>query len=162
MASVSSQGAATAVRSGEGYRVNAEASTTLPLEGQLTAPHLIGLLDGCPGTIRTNSQNLNVRVGPGTNTTVFGNMFNGAQVRVMAQSESQNWLRIQFLSGFGWISADLVEHTCEALITRPNTSFEINVGLFNISPIELAFLQPFYGAPEDDLWLYRTLIESGD
>ncbi|NWF67564.1 MAG: SH3 domain-containing protein [Chloroflexi bacterium] len=122
------------------------------------AARLIGQLDGCPGSVRTTQDlNLNVRVGPGFASTVIGNLPPETEIRLMGVNASGNWYRVQALSGFAWVRSSLVETDCQNLPVLPGSTVENNVEVYDVQEFELAFLEPFFGAPEDNLWFYRSL-----
>jgi uncharacterized protein YraI len=111
------------------------------------------------GEVNTSGElNLNVRVGPGFNSGVIGNLPTDAVTRIMGISESGNWYRIQALTGFGWVRSSLVTTDCDTTPILPNNTVERNLEVRRVRPLELEFLIPFYGLPEDNLWFYRSVI----
>jgi hypothetical protein len=127
------------------------------IEPPLTAANLEGELFGCPGIIQTGGLNLNVRVAPGLESTVIGNIENKTQIQLMGVNAFDTWYRIQAFSGFGWVQKALVRTDCRDLPALPRGFSERNPGIRDVLPLELALLESFYGAPEDDLWFYLSL-----
>jgi len=151
------------VPAASGLRVNASGEVeAAEMESPFSAARLIGQLDGCPGVTQTVGElNVNVRVGPGFSFTVIGSIENGHEVRVMGINAAGTWYRIQAFSGFGWMQVPLVENTCTDLPVLPNNTIERNIGVWQVTQAELELLLPFYGAPEDDLWFYRSVVGEG-
>ncbi|MBL8166227.1 MAG: SH3 domain-containing protein [Anaerolineae bacterium] len=123
----------------------------------LTAANLEGELFGCPGIIQTGGLNLNVRVAPGLESTVIGNIANETPIQLMGVNAFDTWYRIQAFSGFGWVQKALVNTECQDLPVLPRGFSERNPGIRDVLPLELALLEPFYGPPEEDLWFYLSL-----
>ncbi len=149
------------VTAGEGIRAvpGGEPDIT-PLESPLNAARLVGLLDGCPGEMDTvNNLNVNVRFGSDLRQGVIGNIPNATPVSVMGVNLSGTWYRIQAFSGFGWVQQPLVANTCADLPILPDDQFERSIGIFEVLPLELALLEPFFGPPTSDLWFYRSIVE---
>ncbi|HLA42249.1 MAG TPA: hypothetical protein VJZ27_02370, partial [Aggregatilineales bacterium] len=68
------------------------------------------------------------------------------------------WYKIQFKSDFGWVLALAIDTACEDL---PQLSYDLTyiTGMEHVKAFEVEMLGPFYGAPENYLWFYRSLIE---
>jgi Bacterial SH3 domain len=159
-AEVAANEASRTVAAGQGIRVAPGAESDIsPLESPLNAARLIGLLDGCPGEMDTvNNLNVNVRFGSDLQLGVIGNIPNATPVSVMGVNQSGNWYRIQAFSGFGWVQQPLVANACSDLPILPDDQSERSIGIFNVLPLEIDLLAPFYGPPEGDLWFYRSLV----
>ncbi len=58
-------------------------------------------------TVTTAARGLNIRKGPGTNTSVVGTLASGATVKALARNNGSSWIQIQMPGGknFGWVSA---------------------------------------------------------
>lgn len=151
------------------FTLEAEEGLLVDLEGwavsgsmspPLNAARLEGILFGCPGQINTvDGVNVNVRVGPGLDFTVVGNIADQQPVQIMGVNRGGTWYRIQAFSGFGWQRANLIEADCPDAPLISGRAVELNVGIFGITPDELLLLAPFYGPPEEDLWFYRSFSE---
>lgn len=127
----------------------------------LHAAQAIGELQGCGGQIvRTGTDSLNLRVAPGLSSTIIGYIDAGAPTVIMGASASGNWQRVQRFSGFGWILSVYVESSCTALPAYPAGTIERNLELAEVHPDELRILAPFYGTPEQNLWVYRSFRAS--
>lgn len=125
------------------------------------AARLIGEQSTCTGQIRNGGEaNLNVRAAPALGATVIGNVADLAMVPIMAVNERGNWYRIQVVTGFGWVRAELVRVDCTDLPVLPNDTLENNVEMIEVTAQELEFLEPFYGQPDNNLWFYRSFAAS--
>jgi TolB protein len=62
------------------------------------------------GTVTTATEALNIRSGPGTNTSVIGSKAPGAAIKVTGRNASSDWLQIGLASEgeIGWVSASYV------------------------------------------------------
>ncbi|MDZ4770655.1 MAG: SH3 domain-containing protein [Chloroflexota bacterium] len=162
--SIRGQAETTRIAAGAAVYVNANESLLAPLRGRapfLHAAQLLGVLRGCAAQVsRTGSDSLNVRVAPGLGASVIGYIDSGDAAIVMGASESGNWRRVQRFSGFGWMLAAYLRESCTELTAFPNDSFERNLELVELQPPELMLLTPFYGTPEQNLWVYRSFRES--
>lgn len=147
------------VTQGQGIRATASNDADIAsLDPPLNAARLIGLLDGCPGRTQTTGDlNINVRVGPGFDSTVIGSIPDEQVVQVMGVNRFGTWYRIQAFSGFGWIQMPLVLNSCVDLPAILSNTVEHNIGVWGVIPLELTLLEPFYGLPESDLWFYRSV-----
>lgn len=59
------------------------------------------------GRVRVSQGNLNVRSEPSINASVIGSLQNGDTVRIL--ENRNNWLRIRFGNGYGYINGNFVE-----------------------------------------------------
>lgn len=71
------------------------------------------------------SYRLNVRVGPGLNQAIIGNVWRGEQVTLLGRNTSGNWLQIK-LSGYskGWVSSQYIQSSVP-IYTLPVTEVDI-------------------------------------
>lgn len=146
------------VEANQGFLAGSSANGIIAeLDMPLTAAHLEGELFGCPGVIQTDGLNINVRVAPGLESTVIGNIKNNSEIRLMGMNAFNSWYRIQAFSGFGWVQKALVKTECQDLPTLPRGFSERNPGIRDVLSFELTLLEPFYGSPENDLWFYLSL-----
>lgn len=149
---------------GEGLYVDSSQVRIIPLKEKaafLHAAQLIGILFGCPAhVIRTGGEALNLRVAPGLSASAIGFAEENASVAVMGSTVSANWFRVQRFSGFGWMFGYYLDKTCANLATYPNTAFERNLELRDVQPEEAQILEPFYGTPETNPWVYRSFRQS--
>ncbi|MEZ4668269.1 MAG: SH3 domain-containing protein [Anaerolineae bacterium] len=123
----------------------------------LNAARMVGARSTCVGQIENGGEaNLNVRAAPGVGSSIIGNIADQSRVPIMGINARRTWYRIQVLTGFGWVRAALVKNDCANPPLLPDESLENNVEMFDVSPLELALLQPFYGQPENNLWFYRS------
>ena len=56
-----------------------------------------------------NASTLNVRSGPGTNYSKIGSLKNNTKVSIVAKY-SNNWLKIKFNNGYGYVSGDYIDN----------------------------------------------------
>ncbi|GEM_PF-968788 len=128
------------------------------------AAQLIGILKGCPAIVtRTAGQSLNVRVGSNINTSPIGYVDENAAVALVGVNENGQWSRVQRFSGFGWIFTSYVDQLileCPERPTYPAVHFERNLELNELQPVEIRLIQPFYGIPESNPWVFRSLREA--
>ncbi|MBL8132231.1 MAG: SH3 domain-containing protein [Anaerolineae bacterium] len=152
------------VSAGEGFYADAEITYHSLFSSAAPYPHaaqLIGIWRGCPGTIvNTGSDALNLRVGPGLASSVIGYSESGASVKVLGVNEAGSWYRVQRFSGFGWMRGFYLSFECRDFPIYPNTQVEQNLELRDVQPVEYALIQPFYGTPVTNPWVYRTFRES--
>lgn len=149
---------------GEGLLTDSIDISVIPL-GQrapfLHAAQLIANLRGCPArVVRTGGQALNVRVAPGLGNIPIGYVEENAPVAIMGMIPSGSWYRVQRFSGFGWMRSIYLAGDCTDLRTYPNTSVERNLDLLDLQPAEYELIQPFFGTPDTNPWVYRTFRAS--
>jgi hypothetical protein len=127
----------------------------------LAAPYRFSFLsvtaEVCLGVVQAtlpNTDSVVVRAGPGENYPRLGKIPNGAQIAILGMIENGKRYRIPFLSGFGWVITNgVIPQNCDDLPILPGTAETVN-SIRNAQPLELAFLQPFFGSPEEDTWYY--------
>ncbi|MFP4321378.1 MAG: hypothetical protein ACLFTK_02895 [Anaerolineales bacterium] len=129
----------------------------LPEAPTINFARIEGWLDGCAGRINTDGRLLRLRAGPGDDFFYMGNIRNETPVQIMGQAPGPGglWYRIQYLSDFGWVLAELVTTDCTALREYPRDGVENAPGIVRWRARELPLLLPFYGLPDDDVWFYR-------
>ncbi|MCK6577037.1 MAG: SH3 domain-containing protein [Anaerolineae bacterium] len=152
------------VSAGEGFYTDAEIAHHSLLSSAAPYPHaaqLIGIWRGCDGTIvNTGSDALNLRVGPGLASSVIGYSDSGDSVQVLGVNQAGSWYRVQRFSGFGWMRGFYLSFECAGFPVYPNTQVEQNLELRDVQSVEFALIQPFYGTPVTNPWVYRTFRES--
>lgn len=141
-----------------------EGLTAAPALGEvikLSAPYRFSFLtvtsEVCMGTALATLQDMEsvfVRVGPAEDYRGLGQIPNGTKVAILGMTENGQRYRTPYLSGFGWVIANgIILNNCKDLPVLPNTAESVN-SIRNAQPIELEFLQPFFGTPEEDTWYY--------
>ncbi|MBK8025863.1 MAG: SH3 domain-containing protein [Chloroflexi bacterium] len=153
------------LEAGQGLYVDGETEYVTQLSQDavfLHAAQLIGLWRGCPGiVVNTGAEFLNLRVGPGLQSSAIGYTPPGGAVEVLGISESRNWYRVQRLHGFGWVRGYYLSYGCpDDFPTFPNNRVEQNLELRDVQPDEYALLEPFYGPPDVNVWVYRSFRDS--
>lgn len=156
------------INGGEGIFVDETETQIVNLLGNgapyVHAAQLIGILKGCPAIVtRTAGQSLNVRVGSNINTSPIGYVDENAAVALVGVNENGQWSRVQRFSGFGWLSTSYVDQLipeCPERPTYPAVHFERNLELTELQPVEIRLIQPFYGTPESNPWVFRSLREA--
>lgn len=149
------------VTSAQGLLVRAAGDAFITgMESPFNAARLIGAQSTCTGQIQNGGEaKLNVRAAPALGSSVIGNIADQSVVPIMGVNERGNWYRIQVVTGFGWVRAALVDNDCTGLTVLPNDSLENNVEMFEVSEQELAFLEPFYGQADSNVWFYRSFAK---
>ena len=122
--------------------------------------HAAGLeasLYGCEGEVQTaGNVPLLVRTGPGQGYLAMGTVDVSRIIPLMGETETTNWTRVQFLTGFGWIRSNAVQTDCTDLPQFPDDAPEEKfVTVINVSDDELAILQPFFKSPADNAFAYQ-------
>lgn len=155
LAAVRSGSLVSEIHTGEGFRDNAEGGEVSALEMPYSAARLIGTLDGCSGLVQTGElAGVRVRTGAGRGYQQRGLIDNGEQAILLGQSESSGWTRIQFASGFAWITSFALETDC-VLPILPNDSPEEDITrVVNGDERELDLLLPYFGSPLFDGFFY--------
>lgn len=144
------------LRAGDGLFADTVTARVEPFaEPPYNGARAFGLLRGCDARVSVGGERLNIRAGTSVGYAVIGDLVDGARIRLLAITEDGLWYRIQRFSGFGWVLTSGVRADCPALPLYPNNYGEANLELFNYEPVEVALLTPFYGKPEDNLWLWR-------
>lgn len=147
------------IASGEGGRVRDNVMDIAIINAPYNAARLIGQLDGCEAVVVTSeSTGLLIRRGAGRGFERMNLTMDGETVRVMAQTESGTWSRVQFLNGFGWMQslALSIEDGCADLRRLPDETLERNdIRVINLREEERTLLIPFFGSPTVDIWFYR-------
>ncbi len=138
-----------------GMVVGLSSAEIIPISPPYNGARMIGLSSTCEGVVRAQEGVLNIRAGTSLGYAVIGDLRLGARVRIMGVTEDRVWYRVQRFSGFGWTLTSGIEADCPNLTIYPNLSGEANRELFDVEPVELELLAPFYGQLEDDLWFYR-------
>lgn len=140
-----------------GYRAEPDRTSAIAFHPQWNAARLEAQLYGCEGEVQTiGNVTLLVRTGPGGGFQPMGTLDVGRIVSVMAQTETTEWTRIQFLTGFGWIRSTAIESDCTDIPILPdNTPEERFITVYNASAEETAILQPFFMSPADNAFVYR-------
>lgn len=140
---------------GEGFRDTDEGGTVNPITMPYSAARLIGELDGCTGIVDTGElQGVRVRTGAGRGYQQRGLIDNGAEAVLLGQTETSGWTRIQFASGFAWITAYSLQSDC-VLPILPNDSPEEDLTrVVNADERELDLLAPYFGSPLFDGFFY--------
>lgn len=118
---VAAENEASAADVAAGFGVRSE--TDQPLSDVVPATSFEALdaaLDGCPGAVDTEGDvRLYVRVSPSTEATAVGSVDPGEIVLLAGATADEQWYRIPFRGGFGWISAVLmtvtVDETCPGI-----------------------------------------------
>lgn len=149
---------------GDGLLMDDRGATVVSLDDYapfLHAAQLIADLRGCPArVVRTGGQALNVRVAPGLGNVPIGYVEENAPVAIMGMIASGSWYRVQRYSGFGWMRSIYLDGGCTNLPTYPDTSVESNLDLLDLQPTEYELIQPFFGTPDTNPWVYRTFRAS--
>lgn len=115
-----------------------------------------GQIEGCPGIIDTTDDvMLRTRMGPGLGFTIIGGFDEQQPVQIMAINQSEGWYRIQYLNDFGWVQRLAVVTGCTDLPVLPDNTIELAPFVVNPLETELEMLQPFFGAPGENIWFYR-------
>jgi len=124
--------------------------------------HAAGLeasLYGCRGEVQTAGNiPLLVRTGPGQGFQAMGTLDVSRIVPLMGMTETTQWTRIQFLTGFGWIRSLAVDSDCTDLEIFPDDAPEEKfITLVNIEPDELRIVQPFFETPATNGFVYKIV-----
>lgn len=114
---------------------------------------------GCEGRVQTQGEPLlRVRSGSGLEFTPMGGIGDGEPITLLGVTESGRWYRVQYLTDFGWVQAIAVESPCSDLPVFQNITIENARYSVNTTGLERAFLIPFFGVANDNLWFYRTEV----
>lgn len=124
--------------------------------------HAAGLeadLYGCEGEVQTaGNVPLLVRTGPGQGFQAMGTLDVSRVVPLMGMTETTQWTRIQFLTGFGWIRSLAIQSDCTDLEIFPDDAPEEKfITLVNVRDGELAILQPFFQTPASNGFVYKVV-----
>lgn len=142
---------------GEGVQAN-------PLPGEvirLAVPYRFSFLsvtaNVCLGVVQAtlpNMESVFVRVGPGEDYRGLGQISNSEKIAILGMIENGRRYLTPYLSGFGWVIANgIITQNCTDLPVLPGAVETVN-SVRNAQPLELEFLQPFFGSPEEDTWFY--------
>lgn len=145
------------LQAGEGLRSNADMPTAItpPL---LNAARLEAQLIGCDGIIKTvDRTGLYVRLGPSQAYEAVDLLPDELPVPVVGITESGEWSRIQYLSGFAWMFTIALESDCGQDLERypDSTRRERLIRTFNASESEVMALEPFFGRPVQNPVFYQ-------
>jgi hypothetical protein len=145
------------LQAGEGLRSGEDTPTTLtpPL---LNAARLEAQLIGCDGIIKTVERTgLYVRLGPSQAYEAVDLLSDNLSVPVVGITESGEWSRIQYLSGFAWMYTIALESDCIQTLQRyPDaTRREPLIRAYNASEAEVQALEPFFGRPPQNPVFYQ-------
>lgn len=145
----------------EGY--HAAHQTVLALTPPLSEPRLRSELEGCSGFIETiDDQNLIVRNGSTMDTLPMGAIPDQTPIMLLGVSSSGGRYRLQFLSDFGWVDSLAVETDCVDLPVFPTPYIEYSPYVVEITADEVAWLLPYFGDVQDNLWFYRFITPEED
>jgi hypothetical protein len=149
------------IKAGEGLYVGGDQTEPLAMDAPYNAARLQSLLYGCPAVVTTRDNvGLIVRRGPSTGFQNLDILLNGHEVNIIGQTETSEWSRIQYLSGFSWMftrALDRDETCSRATPPFPDSSpQESIITAFNTDEDERALLQPFFGARDENYLFYRT------
>jgi hypothetical protein len=154
-ATVRSGDSETEIRSGEGFRDTAEGGEIASLEAPYSAARLIGVLDGCAGLVQTGElAGVRVRTGAGRGYQQRGLIDNGNNAVLLGRTETSGWTRIQYASGFAWISSFALETECDLPILPDDSPEEDITRVINSDERELALLASYFGSPLFDGFFY--------
>lgn len=110
----------------------------------------------CEGVVATNGgAGLRLRAGAALDYIVVGLLNDGDVVSIVGTTENSLWYRIPDGTSYGWIFSNLVEAECDALPEFANLTPERPERVLDVTPLELTFLQPYYGLPQDNIGFYR-------
>jgi hypothetical protein len=155
LATVRSGDTETELASGEGFRDTAEGGEIATLETPYSAARLIGILDGCSGIVQTGElAGVRVRTGAGRGYQQRGLIDNGNNAVLLGQTETSGWTRIQYASGFAWISSFALETDCVLPILPDDAPEEDITRVVNGDEQELALLLSYFGSPLFDGFFY--------
>jgi hypothetical protein len=144
-------------------RVDTQPSELVPFRTPGGFAQVEAQLDGCPGAVDTRVPgNLNVRTFVGINSYAMGTYTRGTPVQIIGilPVTPFPWYRVQFQGDFGWVTSDSVITECSDLPVYENIGPRLPLGLNDLLPEEVALLEPLFGTPEEDTWIYRTLREA--
>jgi hypothetical protein len=149
------------VTRGSGLRVKEVPSPITALDAPLNFARLDGALDGCAGVVSTRvigSLNVRTYASYSLESDVIGSIDNDVRVPIMGITDRAGvpWYRVQFLNDFGWVTADSIKTDCKNLTPLPNLPSDDLTGVYDLSAFELAFLEPYYGRPQDNAWFFRN------
>lgn len=148
------------IKAGEGFY----AGETVPIaiEGLYNAARLQSALYGCPAVVTTRDNvGLIVRRGPAIDFQNLDILLNGHEVNIIGQTETSEWSRIQYLSGFSWMFTRALRQNEATPCTRTPPMFadsspqESIITSFNTDEDELALLKPFFGDLGENYLFYR-------
>lgn len=127
-----------------------------PLVPPYHAAQLLALSLNCRGVVSTGGgEGLRLRRGAALDYQIVDLLQDGQNVLITGITENGLWYRIPFQTGFGWIYSSLVRANCPALPRFPNLVGESNEQIDRVTPIELEFLEPYYGLPRTNPVFYQ-------
>jgi hypothetical protein len=145
----------TEISSGKGFRDTAAGGEIATLETPYSAARLIGVLDGCNGLVQTGDlAGVRVRTGAGLGYQQRGLIDNGNNAILLGRTETTGWTRIQYASGFAWISSFALETDCDLPLLPDDSPEEDITRVVNGDERELALLLPYFGSPLFDGFFY--------
>ncbi|MEM9954612.1 MAG: SH3 domain-containing protein [Chloroflexota bacterium] len=110
----------------------------------------------CDGVVSTNGGlGLRLRAGAALDYSVANILQDGDPVQIIGTTDNGLWYRIPSVTSYGWIFSNLIEATCEDLPTFEDLYRETPARINNVTELELDFLLPYYGSPEDNIGFYR-------
>lgn len=130
-----------------------EAQSLLP---PYHAAQLLALSLNCQGVVSTGGgEGLRLRRGAALDYPIVDVLQDGQNVLITGITQNGLWYRIPFQTGFGWIYSSLVRANCPDLPRFPNLVGESNEQIDRVTPVELEFLEPFYGLPRTNPVFYQ-------
>jgi hypothetical protein len=143
------------ILAGQGYRDNPDGGEIAAIESPYSAARLVGVLDGCTGLVQTGElAGVRVRTGAGRGYQQRGLIDNGQEAILLGQTESSGWTRIQFASGFAWITSFSLISDCDLPILPNDSPEEDLTRVVDGDERELALLLPYFGSPLFDGFFY--------
>lgn len=131
-------------------------SESQPLLSPYHAAQLLALSLNCRGVVSTGGgEGLRLRRGAALDYQIVDLLQDGQNVLITGITENGLWYRIPFQTGFGWIYSSLVRANCPTLPRFPNLVGESNEQIDGVTPVELEFLEPFYGLPRTNPVFYQ-------
>ncbi len=89
-----------------GFGIRSEPNGLSDVVEATSFEELDSALDGCPASVETSADvRLNVRLGPGSDFARVGSIDPQNIAQILGVTANEQWYRIPFFGGFGWISA---------------------------------------------------------